>query len=210
MTLIEALVPLMELAPDASSKLAELRQVGQEEFESFLTSELSQMRQAKLGLLTWDEGAEQLWSDLCKLMEESAADYTIVFRELSTLSEGELSSAASLVRGKCSRTEAYCKLRRAFYHGDELHADQQQGWERWLAAYARRLLAEGRPHDERRREMARSSPKYVPREWMLARAYKAAQADDYSVVHEMARLFEKPYDEQPEFEAEYYRCAGLV
>ena len=51
------------------------------------------------------------------------------------------------------------------------------------------------------------SPKYVPREWMLIDAYEAANKGDHSLVEELYRVFEKPFDEQPEFEAKYYKKA---
>lgn len=35
--------------------------------------------------------------------------------------------------------------------------------------------------------MRRASPKYVPREWILVQAYKAAEAGDLSILHELVR-----------------------
>ena len=50
-------------------------------------------------------------------------------------------------------------------------------------------------------------PRFVPREWMLVEAYDLAAAGDFSRVHELHALFERPYDEQPEAEARYYAIA---
>jgi uncharacterized protein YdiU (UPF0061 family) len=58
--------------------------------------------------------------------------------------------------------------------------------------------------------MKRVSPKYVPREWMLVRAYTQAQEGDYTVVQQLHKLFERPYDEQPEMEGEYYVKPALT
>lgn len=44
------------------------------------------------------------------------------------------------------------------------------------------------------------SPKYVPREWMLVRAYTAAYEGDLSLVRELHALFDQPYSEQVEHE----------
>ena len=41
---------------------------------------------------------------------------------------------------------------------------------------------------------------------MLVRAYTQAEAGNYEEVHTLQALFERPYDEQPEHEAEYYRA----
>ena len=54
-------------------------------------------------------------------------------------------------------------------------------------------------------EMRRVSPKYVPREWMLVEAYKAAERKDFSVVLKLQQVFKSPYDEQPQYESAYYR-----
>jgi uncharacterized protein YdiU (UPF0061 family) len=45
--------------------------------------------------------------------------------------------------------------------------------------------------------MQRASPKFVPREWMLVRAYEAADAGDFGPVRELATLFARPYDDEP-------------
>ena len=47
----------------------------------------------------------------------------------------------------------------------------------------------------------------MPREWMLAEAYKAAEKGDFSALHRLQGIFRRPYDEQPEHEASYYRRA---
>ena len=54
-----------------------------------------------------------------------------------------------------------------------------------MVKYARRLAADGRSDPERRAEMRGTSPKYIPREWMLAEAYTKAEAGDFSTLHEL-------------------------
>lgn len=49
------------------------------------------------------------------------------------------------------------------------------------------------------------NPKYVPREWMLVGAYAAAQEKNFGPMLELHELFKRPYDEQPEFEARFYK-----
>ena len=75
----------------------------------------------------------------------------------------------------------------------------------WLAEYAARLKADGRPAEERAAEMRATSPKYVPREWMLAEAYTAAEQGDHAPLEELRALFAAPFDEHPEYEERYYR-----
>ena len=52
--------------------------------------------------------------------------------------------------------------------------------------------------------MRNTSPKYVPREWMLAQAYEAAEQGDYSIVREQLELFRAPFDEHPSLAHKYY------
>ena len=83
------------------------------------------------------------------------------------------------------------------------------GWRAWLARWAARLADEAagsaaKPGDAAA-TMRRASPKYVPREWMLVEAYTAAHAGDYAPLRRLHALFERPFDEQPEHEAAFYR-----
>ena len=57
--------------------------------------------------------------------------------------------------------------------------------------------------------MLTENPKFVPREWMLAEAYNAAAAGNHTPVELLLELFRRPYDEQTEDEARYYRPAPL-
>lgn len=52
-----------------------------------------------------------------------------------------------------------------------------------------------------------ASPKYVPREWMLVKAYQDAEKGEYETIHTLSRLFEKPYEEQKEMESLFFRKA---
>ena len=53
--------------------------------------------------------------------------------------------------------------------------------------------------------MRLASPKYVPREWMLAEAYEAAERGEYAPLRELHELLRRPYDEQPDRADRYYR-----
>ena len=79
-------------------------------------------------------------------------------------------------------------------------------WARWMCSYAQVLTSEGRDDAERREEMRSASPKYIPREWILAEAYTKAEKGDLSVLHELLHLLTSPFEEHtPEIEARYYR-----
>ena len=55
--------------------------------------------------------------------------------------------------------------------------------------------------------MRLASPKYIPREWMLARAYEAAERGDYAPLRELHALLISPYDEQPAEASTFYARA---
>jgi hypothetical protein len=44
--------------------------------------------------------------------------------------------------------------------------------------------------------MRRASPKYVPREWLLAEAYLAAERGDAAPLAALQRVLANPFDEQ--------------
>jgi len=99
---------------------------------------------------------------------------------------------------------AMAKLAPAFYEDAVLESSAAE-WGAWLAKYAARLRADGRVESERQAEMRLSSPKYVPREWMLVLAYEAAEKGELDVLHELEALFRRPFDEQPALADKYYQ-----
>ena len=92
----------------------------------------------------------------------------------------------------------------SFYEGTPA-APLAEEWTQWLARYARRLTDDGSDDAERVAEMRSVSPKFIPREWMLAEAYTAAERGDHTVVQGLYELFRTPFDEHPAAEAKYYR-----
>ena len=80
-------------------------------------------------------------------------------------------------------------------------------WRSWVASWLAALQAAGVTGAEAAATMRSANPKYVPREWMLVDAYTAAEAGNYGPLQELQKLFQAPYDEQPDFEARFYRKA---
>jgi len=208
MTLARALLPLLSQGDDGNggmrldeAAVSQLQAVVEDEYPQLLRAELGAMHAAKLGLATWDQAAaEELLAPLKLLMERSQLDYTLFWRQLSHLSDATLAAAAG---GQPAAAQAV--LAPACYEAEAM-AEREGEWAAWLKAYASRIAAEGRPASERQAEMRRASPKYIPREWMLVKAYEAAERGDQSVVHQLEELFSAPYEEQsPALEQLYYR-----
>ncbi|KJE94628.1 hypothetical protein, variant 1 [Capsaspora owczarzaki ATCC 30864] len=57
----------------------------------------------------------------------------------------------------------------------------------------------------RRDVMKQHNPKYILRTWMAQKAIDAATANDFTVVDQLFKLLQRPYDDQPEFDDVYAR-----
>jgi uncharacterized protein YdiU (UPF0061 family) len=153
----------------------------------------------KLGLAVWGDGPDgpaRLLAALLRLMQRTPADYTLTWRLLPAVLE---------LPAPLQPASVLDVLRPAFYEQPDAAAADE--WSRWVGKW--RALVEGQAGGcaAAAAAMRAASPKYVPREWMLANAYKAAQRGDYGPLEELAALFRRPYDEQPEMEQRYFRRA---
>ena len=150
----------------------------------------------KLGLGAWDDGAQELWNELYKLMSTRCGvglDFTLFFRALSA--EGA-PSAAEAVDGALGRA--------ALQELGEWPSAHRAEWDAWKATYAARVAADALPAAERRASMERANPQYVLRNWMAAEAYEAAERGDYSIVREVHEVLRRPYDAQDAATADKY------
>eukprot|EP00808_Paulinella_micropora_P005733 g34218.t1 len=124
----------------------------------------------KLGLPEFKEESDtKLLATLLELLEETQADYTLFWRELAVFPESYL--AGPSLPG---RQELLSHLSKCFYK--PLSSEQEAKWESWLISYLKRLggSAQGKSGKAIAADMRRTSPKYVPREWMLVEAYNQA------------------------------------
>lgn len=188
-TLLTSMAPL--LGSGAQERLVDVFQRGSDK----ITAAAADVMRAKMGFAKPDApAAPSLWKDLEPLMRKSNIDYTIFWRQLAAVVQ--ISEEQSLI----------APIRQAFY--EEPSAALLEDWASWLKRWRTAVV------DEECDSSAASSiasrlrsvnPKYIPREWMLAAAYDQADRGDYALVHELHALFSRPYDEQPDFEAKYYR-----
>ena len=150
---------------------------------------LQAMWAQKMGLI---EFRAELFAELHTLMAQTPVDYTIFWRELSSLprqvADLRLSFYAS--RGAYSQDPAVMEAR----------------WGAWLHKWHTALMQEGRDPLEVSVAMKQVNPKYIPREWMLVEAYRSAtDAGDFTQVRRLHALLANPYGEQsPELAALYY------
>ena len=227
MTLIRCLVPLLEREDDFEGSMAKLQAVVSDEYPKLLAAEMHEMRRAKLGLAAFGAAAEEaLWTPLSNLLAKSGIDYTLFWRQLAEVTTAEAAAlvAAVAARGggngggggvnasvagaadvQAAAAPMMAHLGPAFFNASMCN-ERKAEWTRWLAAYAQQLVADGRADAERKAEMHATSPKFIPREWILAEAYTKAEGGDFSVLHELMHVFATPFDEHtPELSAKYYR-----
>ena len=83
----------------------------------------------------------------------------------------------------------------AFYDVHALTPDLRSRWADWLGRYTRRLARDGRAHDERKRSMNLSNPRFVLRNYQAQEAIELAEQGDLSRVHELQQILRRPYDD---------------
>lgn len=135
---------------------------------------LRQMR-AKLGFAEEKPEDDGLIRDFLSLLQGSHADYTIVFRELSTFSSSDGATND--------------RLREHFLNPDR--------FVEWAVRYRDRLRSERSRDDERRDRMNRVNPKYVLRNYLAQTAIEKAQGKDFSEIDRLFTLLQDPFNDQP-------------
>lgn len=173
-----ALRPLLESHPAQMQQLDALL-AG---FDDAIQTELKAMWSAKLGLDRFDL---ELFRTLANLMLETSVDYTIFFRELSSIPE-DIES-----------------LKRSFY--GELNGSLESRWCEWQNNW-KLLLGGDRSAKDISNQMKQVNPKYCLREWLLAPAYQQAARGNYALIRELQTVMAQPYAEQSQaIEDQYYR-----
>jgi len=166
--LAQALLPLAEkdslkAALDAYTPLFEQEYLG--------------LMRAKLGFTETRSEDDDLIRDFLGLLQESHADYTIVWREL-----GEFST---LTPPSPSQGEG---LREHFLN--------RERFDEWAARYRERLRSEASRDDERRARMNRVNPKYVLRNYLAQTAIEKARQKDFTEIDRLFTLLQNPYSDQ--------------
>lgn len=192
-----ALQPLLASHPDNSRELNEI----QSTFPTAMRTEMDKMWASKLGLSISDATSDQgqfdsLMSNLRSLMAQTPVDYTIFFRELSSIPSDIGPLKKSFYKHLADPTE---------------QADLEQHWSEWLAQWKTLLnsskdATSPRSSEGISRQMKLVNPKYVLREWLIKPAYQQASSGNYSLIRELQDVMTQPYAEQSkEVEDKYYR-----
>jgi len=194
-----ALRPLLASHQDYLLELDEI----QNGFSKVMHTQMEKMWAAKLGHSTLNTASDKalfnvLFNELGTLMVQTPVDYTIFFRELSSIPDD------------------IGPLKKSFYHNSAHDTDpteMDKRWAEWLAKWKALLNSASnadatspRSSEEISRQMKLVNPKYILREWFVMPAYQQATAGNYSLIRELQEVMTQPYAEQSkDVEDKYYR-----
>ena len=167
-----ALQPLLESDLNAMQQLHEIKNG----FAKAMQAKMQKMLAAKLGLDTFNAA---LFNELATLMMQTSVDYTIFFRELSSIPDD------------------IEPIKKSFYKN--LNEEMNQRWSAWLTKWKSLISSTSE-------QMKQVNPKYTLREWLLVPAYQQAATGNYVLLRELQQVMTQPYAEQSkEVEEKYYR-----
>lgn len=177
--LANALYPLIEEVEPLQAIL--------NEYEAMYLKKYEATMKQKLGLETESDYAS-LISGIEKTLQLIETDYTIFFRNLSSVTKNDTPASAIL------------KISDAFYNLEELQKESKKEWLYWFAEYIETIQSLNSTDEERASQMNNINPKYVLRNYMAQLAIENAEKGKYDLIDELYQLLKKPYDEQPHYE----------
>ncbi|ALA61219.1 protein adenylyltransferase SelO [Nitrospira moscoviensis] len=174
--LAQALLPLTD---------REALKAGLDRYTPLFEAEYLRLMRAKFGLSDARPEDDELIRDFLGLLQESHADYTIVFRELG---EFFTLTPPSRLKGEGEKD----RLREHFLN--------RERFDEWAARYRDRLRGEQSRDDERRARMERVNPRYVLRNYLAQQAIDKAQQGDFSEIDRLFTLLQDPFTDRPGME----------
>ncbi|MGR5062082.1 protein adenylyltransferase SelO [Photobacterium sp. DNB22_13_2] len=149
-----------------------------ESYQPLLQKAYSEKMRNKLGLKEKLEHDTPLFASLFDLMKTQAVDYTLFFRTLSSIPHVDLKASS--------------------HHFQSLFKDLAP-LEEWLSQYTNRLEKESLSNTDRLELMRASNPKYILRNYLAQQAIELAEKGDFTLVEQLLKVLQSPFDEQPEF-----------
>jgi uncharacterized protein YdiU (UPF0061 family) len=171
----ETLLPLID---SDTGKAVELATAVVKDFMPVFDAQLLARMRRKVGLASEKESDVELVSTLLAAMQSAGADFTLTFRRLARCAD-EPADDASLL---------------------ELFAPSS-GIEDWLRRWRARLASEPQNAAERAANMRRVNPAFIPRNHRVEAALEAASTHgDFGPFHQLLKILQHPYDDQPGYE----------
>ncbi|MDC0255634.1 protein adenylyltransferase SelO family protein [Bacteriovoracales bacterium] len=202
-----AVRPLLADGSDGEKKSLEQLEKLLQDFPNVMKAAVQHTFSLKMGLKKF---SPHLYESLMKTMNSTpdiSVDWTIFWRKLSNIPKEGV------------------ELRDAFYdnttgeknvNSNAAFKFAAEEWTKWLVQWHDVLKKENLDSSSSANidletvsgKMKGVNPKYIPREWMLIKAYRdASDLSDFKEIHTLQQLFDNdPYAEQtPEMEAKYYK-----
>ncbi|XP_050954206.1 protein adenylyltransferase SelO [Labeo rohita] len=180
--LLEALKALL-----TSDQLSQCQQILRE-YSQIYHQRFHELFKAKLGFLGNEEKDSYVIAFLLKLMEDTGADFTMTFRQLSEVSLSQLQTGSIPLS-----VWALSDLSSHEYFRD------------WVQLYLQRLSRMKNDSDAARQHRMRGvNPRYVLRNWMAESAIRKAEKNDFSEVALLQKTLTEPFVEQEEAERAGY------
>ena len=151
-----------------------------EKYGGYFTTKLMTLLRDKLGLDAPHEDDSDLFRSLFSVMENGRVDMTLFFRTLSRY-DGNREPLLALT----------------------LAPNQLNGW---CDRYDERLRLNTSSPKERHEQMLLTNPKYVLKNYILQEAIDEAEGGNYTLVNDLLRIAQNPYEEHELFE----RYAGVT
>jgi uncharacterized protein YdiU (UPF0061 family) len=194
-----AVRPLLADGRVGEEKFLEALQKLSQDFPNVMTLAVQHTFTLKMGLNKFDS---DLYESLMKTMNSTSdisVDWTIFWRKLSNIPK----NGSELRDAFYTNTTGEKKLNNI----DPFDFAAAE-WTTWLVQWHDILKKENLDLEAVSSKMKGVNPKYVPREWMLVKAYRdATDLSDFHEIHTLQQLFDNnPYAEQsPEMAAKYYK-----
>jgi uncharacterized protein YdiU (UPF0061 family) len=160
-----------------------------------LESHYYQLMAAKLGLVNGDgkpeisgQAEQKLLGQLLAIMQNQSADYTLTFRQLSTVLIGDSDNL---------NCQPFLTL-----------FDNPEAIKPWLSHYRNRLEQQSLTETERIKLQNQHNPVVVLRNYLAQQAIDAATTGDYSELKQLLSVLESPYA-QLQNGHKYYQAAPL-
>jgi len=163
---------LLPLVEGSKEEASERLLAALEPYKAEFANAMVRGLRAKLGLVAEHDDDAALADDLLKLMAEDHADFTITWRRLADLAAA----------------------RDCFI--------QREKFDAWAERYRARLALEHSDDAERAQRMHRANPKFVLRNHLAQTAIERAQQGDHGETQRLLKVLERPYDDQPENDAD--------
>jgi len=199
-----ALRPLLVSQEQALLALDEI----QGGFAAVMELEMQAMWASKLGVSHLDSREHKiLLNELLTLMVQTPVDYTIFFRELSSIPDDIRPLKKSFYNSSLNT------LNKKLLHESDINQTDTR-WIEWLSKWKKALHRDAdintKSLDDIAEQMKQVNPKYILREWFVVPAYQQAAAGNYDLIRALQEVMTQPYAEQSqEVEDKYYQLKPL-